>query len=95
MNSAPTKLRDIPCKYERHFSDRVPIPFGIGDCDMPGFECAFDGDENLVSEVEKQTECTTECPRYSPVKVLICPEHNEEYIDWCESCEEENELGRL
>jgi hypothetical protein len=89
------KPNQIPCKYERHFKDRVPAPFGSGDCDMPGFECAFDGDPSLVPAIEAQTECSPQCPSYKAMEVKVCKKHDEEFVDWCGSCEEEAYAGKV
>ena len=79
----------IPCKFARHFVDRVPMPFGSGDCSMPGFECEYSGDilipDSLVCNEDNS------CPAYEPVKTTICREHDEEYFDWCSQCRPESE----
>ena len=77
---------ELPCKFARHYTDQVPVPFGSGDCSMPGFDCTYSGDtkqpDDMVCKENK------ECPAYEPVPVLICNKHGE-YYDWCGDCEEE------
>lgn len=77
----------IPCKFANNGFDLVPIPFGSGNCQMPCFECTYEGD----IEIPDDTVCeeNSKCPAFQPVETKICPKHNEEYFDWCGTCEAE------
>lgn len=44
------------CKHFIYSPDFVPTPFGIGDCEMPGGECAIDSDSD---------DCSKECKDYT------------------------------
>lgn len=75
---------NLACQYGRHFSDRVPVPFGSGDCDMPGFECIYEGDIEIPYTCEENNKC----PAYKPEETKVCPKHNIEYLasECCDSC---------
>jgi hypothetical protein len=79
----------LNCKFGVHYNDRVPMPFGSGNCDMPGFECVYDGDK----EIPKTCEENSECPVYEPEETIICPKHDIEYRkgEWCDMCHPEME----
>jgi hypothetical protein len=83
----------LPCKFGSHFTDSVPMPFGSGNCSMPGFECEYQGDIQIPDDMV--CEENSKCPAYQPVETTICPKHDEEYYDMCGACEEETfgELG--
>jgi len=83
------KPEQIPCKFGEHFSDWVPMPFGSGNCEMPGFECVYDGDKELDDDMVCNEDKT--CPAYEPIPTSICPKHDEEYYDWCGKCREESD----
>ena len=53
------------CKYERTFTDSVPMPFGPGSCSMESSECVYEGDKEIPDD-----ECFGDerCPAYEPVK---------------------------
>jgi len=77
----------LPCKFASHYSDSVPMPFGSGNCSMPGFECLYGGD----TEIPEDMTCYEDlrCPAYTPVPVMMCEKHQEEYYDVCGACEDE------
>jgi hypothetical protein len=75
--------KNIPCRYGEHYSDSVPMPFGSGNCSMPGFECNYDGDIEIDDDMICNEDST--CPAYAPVDTFICPEHGL-YWDYCEKC---------
>lgn len=77
----------IPCKFANHYNDWVSVPFGSGNCAMPGFECTYDGDKEIPYDCEENNKC----PLYQPVKTLICSKHNQEYVNFCPICEQEME----
>mgnify|MGYP001588815161 CR=1 FL=1 len=50
-------------KFGHHYSDWVPMPFGPGNCEMPGFECVYEGKLD-VSETCSEDET---CPAFVEV----------------------------
>lgn len=76
----------LPCKFGRHFSDLVPMPFGSGNCEMPGFECGYDGEGTPLDECEENDKC----PCYKPVDTKVCKKHvpNTRYYGFCPACED-------
>lgn len=76
----------LPCRFGVHYNDWVPIPFGSGDCAMPGFECIYEGD--IIIDDEMVCEETDKCPAYKPVDTFICKKHvpNTRYYDYCSTC---------
>jgi len=81
------KPEQIPCKFGSHFSDLVPMPFGSGNCSMPGFECTYDGDIKIPIEMVCNEDKS--CPAYEPVPTSICQKHDIEHYDGCYKCEDE------
>lgn len=77
----------LPCKFARHDFDLVPIPFGSGNCQMPCFECVYEGDIKIPNDLTCNEDNT--CPAYEPVPTFICPKHDKEYYDYCGQCEAE------
>ena len=80
-------IKNKLCKFGQHYNDSVPMPFGGGNCSMPGFECAYDGDKIIPDEFI--CDETDKCVAYEPCLTIICPKHNIEYYvdgDWCELC---------
>ena len=84
-------LKELPCRFAHHFSDMVPMPFGSGNCSMPGFECIYEGD--VLIDDEMVCEENGKCPAYSPVNTFICKNHvpNTRYYDECPTCIEKQE----
>jgi hypothetical protein len=82
-------MKDRPCKYGNHYNDWVPIPFGSGNCAMPGFECMYEGDLMILDDCEENVQC----PAYEPVETKICPKHDEEYESkyGCNTCMSEED----
>ncbi len=76
----------LPRKFASHGFDLVPMPFGSGNCQMPCFECTYEGDieipDGMVCKENKN------CPAYAPVEIRTCPKHGE-YDDYCGDCEAE------
>ena len=81
------KPEQIPCKFGEHFSDSVPMPFGSGNCEMPGFECTYDGDKEIPDEMVCNEDKS--CPAYEPVPTSICQKHDIEHYGGCYKCEDE------
>lgn len=79
------------CRFGVHYNDRVPMPFGSGDCNMPGFECEYDGDK--YEQLPETCEEDSKCPCYEPEETIICPKHDIEYRnkEWCDMCHPEME----
>lgn len=74
-----------PCRFGKHFSDSVPMPFGFGDCSMPGFDCTYEGDIETIEVCDE----TNACSAYEPCDTIICEKHDIEYYadnDWCFLC---------
>ncbi len=82
------KLDNLPCKFANHYYDSVPMPFGSGNCSMPGFECMYDGD--IVIDEDATCDENKNCPAYQPVDTFICKKHvpNTRYYDYCDTCME-------
>jgi len=78
------KPEHLPCKFAEHGFDSVPVPFGIGNCSMPCFECTYNGDKEIPDDMVCNENNT--CPAYEPVATTICPKHDEEYYDYCSKC---------
>lgn len=78
--------KTLPCKFGEHFTDSVPMPFGSGNCSMPGFECIYDGEIEIPEEMTCNEN--SECPAYQPVETFICKKHvpNTRYYDFCPTC---------
>ena len=72
------------CKFGSHYSDSVPVPFGSGNCSMPGFECTYGGEKPTMEICEE----TNKCPAYESEETTICKKHDVEYShgDWCGLC---------
>ncbi len=49
-----------PCKWERIFYDSAPVPFGIGNCSMPSYDCVYAG----VVDISDVSECGETCPAF-------------------------------
>jgi len=69
------------CKFGSHFSDSVPMPFGSGNCSMPGFECTYEGDKIIPDDFV--CEENNKCVAFEPEDTLICPKHDVEYFKEC------------
>ncbi len=78
----------LPCKFGQHYEDWVPMPFGVGNCPMPGFECTYDGD--IIIPEDMTCEENNNCPAYKPIDTVICKKHvpNTRYYDVCPTCME-------
>lgn len=50
------------CKYGWHYSDWVPRPFGPGNVEMPGFECLYEGDRQILDYCDEDNKC----PAFEP-----------------------------
>jgi hypothetical protein len=80
-------LEQKSCKFGRHYSDSVPMPFGSGNCLMPGFECNYEGGKQIPDDFICSEK--SDCIAYEPEETFICPKHDIEYYksyDWCELC---------
>lgn len=76
-----------PCKFGEHYNDSVPMPFGSGNCSMPGFECVYEGDKIIPDDFVCSEK--SDCIAYEPCETEICPIHDiESFIDggYCELC---------
>lgn len=78
---------EIPCKFANHYTDQVPVPFGSGNCSMPGFVCEYNGDKQIPEDMVCRE--SAECPAYKPVPIHLCVRHQEEYFEYCVACEGE------
>lgn len=83
------RIKNRGCKFANHYNDWVPMPFGSGNCAMPGFECMYEGELMIDEECDESQSC----PAYEPMETKICPKHDEEYIigEECSSCMEEED----
>jgi hypothetical protein len=87
---------NLPCKFGHHYNDWVPMPFGSGNCAMPGFECTYEGDIIIAEDLDCEENST--CPAYQPVDTIICKKHvpNTRHIVGypCPTCEDKREKAQ-